>query len=62
MCGREVAVKLGFPQDAGTHAVEISEYFHEHPNAAGSFFQERIVPWLKQLAAASSIWRFPRKK
>jgi hypothetical protein len=37
MCGRKMAVKLGFPQDARTNVVEISEYFHEDPNAAGSF-------------------------
>jgi hypothetical protein len=37
MCGRNVAVKLGFPQDTRARAVEISEYFHEDLNAAGSF-------------------------
>jgi hypothetical protein len=62
MCGRKMAGKPGFPQDTGAHAVETSDYYHEDPIVAESFTEERIVPWLKQLAAASWIWRFPRKK
>lgn len=53
---------MGFPRDTRVHAVETSEYFHEYPIVARSFTEEKIVPWLKQLAAASWIWRFPRKK
>jgi hypothetical protein len=37
MCGRKMAVRLGFPQDTRAHAVEISENFHEDLNAAASF-------------------------
>jgi hypothetical protein len=53
---------LAFRQDTGAHAVETSKYFHEDPIVARSFAEERIVPWLKQPAAASWTWRFLRKK
>jgi hypothetical protein len=53
---------LGFPRNNGPHAVKLSERFHEDPIVAKSFTEEKIVPWLKQPAAASWIWRFPRKK
>src|SRR5580704_1446913 len=61
-CGRKAANKLGFPQDIRAYAAETSKYFHNDPIVAASFIWERIVPWLKQPAAASWIWRFPRKK
>jgi hypothetical protein len=62
MHGCKAADKPGFPQDTGAHAVKISENFQEDPIVAASFTEERIVPWLKQLAAASWTLRFPRKK